>query len=101
MHSKINKSPKASQKRDFSERIYTLKSGITHLPLIFLLCFSITNFSSKTFGQAANIDQVRNGSAASPVNPGDWVNGNAGPSNAHFAEGYSIPYRVSITDLVG
>jgi len=51
-----------------------------------------------------NIDQVRNGSATSPVVPptvAPWVNGNAGASNAHYAEGYSIPYRVVIENLVG
>ena len=84
MVSKINTSP---------------KSGLTYLPLILLLCFSITNFSSKIFGQAANIDQIRNGSATSPISPADWVNGNAGPSNAHYAEGYSIPYRMHVTGL--
>lgn len=46
-----------------------------------------------------NLDQVRNGSADKRVNPADWVNGNAGSSNAHYVEGYSIPYRVDITDL--
>jgi hypothetical protein len=48
---------------------------------------------------AANLDQVRNGSASSPTSPGAWVNGNAGASNAHYIEGYSIPYRVVMTDL--
>lgn len=48
---------------------------------------------------SANLDQVRNGSAASPISPGNWVNGNAGSSQAHYAEGYSIPYRTVMTDL--
>lgn len=48
---------------------------------------------------AANLDQVRNGSAMSPVDPGNWVNGNAGPSTAHYVEGWSIPYRVLMTEL--
>ncbi len=101
MLSKISKSPKTIQKRGFSQWIFTLKSGLTHCPLIFFLLFSVTNFSSKSFGQAANLDQIRNGSATSPISPADWVNGNAGPQNAHFAEGYSIPYRVSVTGLAG
>ena len=46
-----------------------------------------------------NLDQVRNGRGSAPENPAGWVNGNAGASNAHFVEGWSIPYRVSITDL--
>ena len=48
---------------------------------------------------SANLDQVRNGSAASPVSPGNWVNGNAGSSQAHYLEGFSIPYRVVMEDL--
>ena len=48
---------------------------------------------------AGNLDQVRNGSAASPTNPVDWVNGNAGSSNAHYKEGQSIPYRLTLTNV--
>jgi hypothetical protein len=48
---------------------------------------------------AGNLDQVRNGTAASPTNPVDWVNGNAGSSNAHYKEGQSIPYRLTLTNL--
>ncbi|MBW6500861.1 MAG: T9SS type A sorting domain-containing protein [Bacteroidales bacterium] len=48
---------------------------------------------------AADIDQVRNGSKDSPVSPGDWVNGNAGKTNSHYAEGYSVPYRVVMTNM--
>lgn len=58
--------------------------------------------ATTTFTEAppkANLDQVRNGPATAPVSPGDWVNGNAGPSNAHYIEGYSIPYRCVMTDL--
>src|SRR6188768_1152034 len=38
-----------------------------------------------------NLDQVRNGKGSAPENPAGWVNGNAGASNAHFVEGWSIP----------
>lgn len=55
----------------------------------------------QAFGQAADLDQIRNGSASSPLTTAAWVNGNAGPSNAHYAEGYSIPYRMRISGLVG
>ena len=48
---------------------------------------------------AGNLDQARNGSAASPTTPVDWVNGNAGASNSHYREGYSIPYRLILTGL--
>ena len=48
-----------------------------------------------------DLDQVRNGSADSRLEPPNWVNGNAGQSNAHYVEGYSIPYRLVIENLVG
>ena len=48
---------------------------------------------------AANLDQARNGTVASPTSPVDWVNGNAGASNSHYREGYSIPYRMVFTNL--
>jgi hypothetical protein len=48
---------------------------------------------------AGNLDQVRNGPAASPTNPVDWVNGNAGAANAHYKEGQSIPYRLTLTNV--
>ncbi|MES2429542.1 MAG: hypothetical protein V4556_01320 [Bacteroidota bacterium] len=65
------------------------------------LVIPILFFSAQIFGQSADLDQIRNGSAGSPENPANWVNGNAGPSNAHFAEGYSVPYRMKIASLVG
>ena len=48
---------------------------------------------------SGNLDQVRNGTAASPIDPPDWVNGNAGASNAHYREGESIPYRLRLDGL--
>ena len=51
------------------------------------------------FKASGNLDQVRNGTAAAPVDPPDWVNGNAGASNAHYREGQSIPYRLYLTGL--
>ncbi len=45
----------------------------------------------------ANLDQIRNGRADSPITPGKWANGNAGSSNAHYVEGFSVPYRVVMT----
>ncbi len=61
--------------------------------------------SAAAANPAADLDQCRNGAAASPVDcdhPGGndgWVNGNAGQSNSHYIEGYSIPYRLRMTDL--
>jgi HYR domain len=48
---------------------------------------------------AANLDQIRNGGADSPISPADWVNGNAGAQTAHYAEGFSIAYRCVMTEL--
>src|SRR6478672_9914609 len=80
-----------------------LGKGLTRLllfPFIFILIISLT---PKVYGQAVNLDQIRNGPLGvySTTPTADWVNGNAGPSNAHFAEGYSIPYRASVTGLIG
>jgi hypothetical protein len=65
----------------------------TLLSLVFLF------FSLGTFAQSVNLDQVRNGSAASPESPGNWANGNLGPTQAHLAEGFSVPYRVILSDM--
>lgn len=60
---------------------------------------------------AVDLDQCRNGGLADPqedsiqqcVTTGSgatgWVNGNAGASNAHFAEGESISYRARLSGL--
>jgi hypothetical protein len=54
---------------------------------------------------AADLDQCRNGSSSSPNNCVDlgggtgWVNGNVGSQQGHFAEGYSIPYRMKFTGI--
>lgn len=48
---------------------------------------------------AANLDQARNGPIGSPNNPVQWVNGNVNASQAHMVEGFSVPYRMIITDL--
>jgi len=46
-----------------------------------------------------NLDQIRNGAYDDPWDPAEWVNGNAGAKNAHYVEGYSIGYRLRMTDL--
>lgn len=59
---------------------------------------------------AVDLDQCRNGALGDPqtdvedcitTGSGDsgWVNGNAGASNAHFAEGESISYRARLSGL--
>jgi hypothetical protein len=54
---------------------------------------------------AADLDQCRNGEATSPNLCADipgssgWVNGNVGEKQGHYAEGYSIPYRMKFTGV--
>src|SRR5437867_9359193 len=50
-------------------------------------------------GASADLWQARNGLPTSPNDPVDWVKGNVGAANSHYAEGYSIPYRVVVTSL--
>jgi hypothetical protein len=68
--------------------------------LILMLLVQLSFVASNSFGQAANLDQYRNGSASSPnVTGSNWVNGNAGASNSHYVEGMSVPYRCVMTGL--
>ncbi|MEX0329778.1 MAG: hypothetical protein AB3N64_00005, partial [Puniceicoccaceae bacterium] len=59
----------------------------------------MTLLSQTALGQAVNLDQGRNGPPAAPISPVAWVNGNLNASQAHYLEGWSIPYRVIMTDL--
>ncbi len=64
-----------------------------------------------TDAPSADIDQCRTGAAPAPSdcntgaynlgggNDTGWVNGNAGNSNAHYAEGLSIGYRVRMEEV--
>jgi hypothetical protein len=67
--------------------------------MIIALFFLFFSYSLVVNAQAFDIDQVRNGSAAAPENPADWVNGNLTPTHAHYVEGYSVPYRAIATGL--
>ncbi len=68
----------------------------------------ISGTARTTFTDApasADLDQCRNGSAASPNDCKDfggnsgWVNGNVGASQAHMLEGYSTPFRTVLENL--
>ena len=50
---------------------------------------------------AANIDQCRNGTVASPAQCADsaWVNGNLGETNSHYREADFVPFRATLTNL--
>ena len=56
-------------------------------------------FTNQIFGQAANIDQIRNSLTYDNSTDPFWVNGNAGSSNSHYVEGHSIAYRTLLTGL--
>jgi hypothetical protein len=54
--------------------------------------------TSAQAGGWAELMQARNGTPSFPNDPVEWVKGNAGPSNSHYVEGYSISYRVVISE---
>ncbi|WP_228850850.1 hypothetical protein [Aegicerativicinus sediminis] len=58
-----------------------------------------TNMMSPPPPTKLSLEQVRNGSGDSPLVNVDWQNGNAGASNAHYVEGWGIPYRAIITNI--
>lgn len=94
-------------------RLLAVSAGILAL-LIFTLSGSTALRSASALNPtvvpfkpaSADLSQVRNGGVGcddtvpnSCNNPADWVNGNAGASNAHYQEGQSIPYRLVMKDL--
>lgn len=50
---------------------------------------------------SVNIDQCRNGPIDTPniCTGSAWVNGNLNGSQAHYVEGDSVPYRITMTDV--
>ncbi|TWF40497.1 putative secreted protein (Por secretion system target) [Chitinophaga polysaccharea] len=67
---------------------------------ILLLLFFLMAAVLRSNAQSANLDQGSNGSSTAPTSPVDWVNGNLNNNQAHFLEGYSVPYRAVLTNLV-
>jgi len=94
-----------SEERHKRETAVKNKRVLPKMVVAFLATMSIVLLPLLFFPQiaeakaAANLDQVRNGPWDVPWDPANWVNGNAGPSNAHYIEGHSIPYRAVMTDL--
>src|SRR5512142_55931 len=88
---------KQKQTNTMRTTVYLSSRRLRSLPLF--VAFLLWGFIA--FGQqpAANLDQVRNGPSTAPLSPAAWVNGNVNSSQAHFIEGYSIPYRVVMTNL--
>jgi len=88
---------------------YRVKRQLSSIFTTLLLAFGqlfpfLTVLSNPVYADApisadVDLDQMHNGSAASPSTPPTWVNGNAGSSNSHLIEGYSQSYRAVMTDL--
>lgn len=77
-------------------------SGTTVLRSVSALSSTMAPFKPAS----ADLSQVRNGGVGCDAtvpnscnDPADWVNGNAGASNAHYQEGQSIPYRMVMQNL--
>src|SRR4029079_19608521 len=98
-------------------RTYTTKTKLVLTSVMTMLVLSLTligatfvSAAKPTNSVAVDLDQCRNGALGDPqtdiqqcVTTGSgatgWVNGNAGASNAHFAEGESISYRARLSGL--
>lgn len=108
------KTESSERRRSVSLRLLVMSAGILAL-LTSTLIVGSTNLRSVSTSSStmvpfkpasADLNQVRNGGVGcdettpnSCDNPADWVNGNAGASNAHYREGQSIPYRMVMKDL--
>jgi hypothetical protein len=89
-------------------RALTVLSGAALVASMLLTTFGIVAAAA---GPAADLDQCRNGGlvktgtqtsiqcAGNGSGSSGWVNGNAGASNAHYAEGESISYRARLSGL--
>lgn len=54
--------------------------------------------SARAAGPKATLEQCENGPAATPTTC-DWITGNLGPHNSHWAENDSVPYRLKLDNL--
>jgi hypothetical protein len=77
----------------------TSSPGVQRLGLIWLALAYVFSNIPAALGAAADLWQARNGTALAPTSPVDWVKGNAGSANSHYAEGHSIPYRTVLTGV--
>lgn len=71
-----------------------------NLRTLLLSFFFLTAVVVRSNAQSANLDQGANGKSTAPTSPVDWVNGDLNNNQAHFLEGYSVPYRAILTNLV-
>src|SRR5258705_9055261 len=80
-------------------RALTRMSTIVFTAGIGIICIQSMLATASAASSAAELWQARNGSSAAPLETVAWVKGNAGAANSHYAEGYSIPYRMVLTGL--
>jgi hypothetical protein len=68
--------------------------------MIALLCTCILT-AGEAWAQnpSADLDIARNGTANLPISPVNFQNGDAGPSNSHYVEGNSVPFRAVLKNL--
>ncbi|MCK4996263.1 MAG: hypothetical protein KAR55_05175, partial [Thermoplasmatales archaeon] len=71
----------------FGQYLIQASDGINNVEFIF------------TDAPPPKLDQAKNGHKDSPVNPAEWVNGNLNENQAHYLEGYSVPYRCEMVSL--
>ncbi len=96
---------KCSSRQDKSGRYLYRRALLAILLILFVGSIGAPNLAlgyitpEPTAPPKANLDQAKNGTAASPTSPVDWVNGNLGSSNTHYREGHSVPYRMVFTDV--
>ncbi len=81
--------------------LHSYEKRIPFLLRVWLLLIILTTagWLNQVSGQAANLDQGANGKSTAPDSPVDWINGNLNANQAHFLEGYSVPYRAILTGL--
>src|SRR5688572_1133074 len=60
-----------------SNWLNSLKAGHSFWLVVFLVTLSGVSSPGLVLGQSADLDQIRNGGPTSPIDPPNWVNGNA------------------------
>ena len=74
---------------------------LTYLRIVVAIAVSFLLSSSFTvYGQACQFQQGQNGGVGLPVvSPVEFERGNSNANKSHFAEGFSVPYRIEFTTL--
>ncbi len=81
--------------------IMKLYLPLTYLRIVVAIAVSFLLSSSFTvYGQACQFQQGQNGGVGLPVvSPVQFARGNSNGNKSHFAEGFSVPYRIEFTTL--